>query len=649
MIFLFSLRLSFGHQHYLLTDVPPQLNSPPDNVFRLDRPSEQAIVGFPLSVPVLSWLFDVRGRPPKEPFPFRPPTGMRGPTLSVGEDRAVHQQPTSLGLGPPCPSLIANPFPEVMDPFYRFPMPTLFHRPEVVHLGDLMRNFNPIPFRVRAKRAICRGSPDPYDRLTHVQVSFTWNISPLRASKFLFEYLLLPPTFTSTAAPPELAPKVLQQPPRAPTHWGLELAPTAGYERFALKYRYGPPPEFPLGSPRSGIVHHLSGPDMYAHTRTLLRRSRLFGPCFKMVLMGSPQASVRSVQMPKHAGGAQCLPQSRRRYSMSVSRALALVAPPIHAGPHPELIGGPARRRFTSYRGASPARIRFPPDNFKYSLTLFSKSFSSFPHDTCSLSVCHPYLAMDEIHCPIWAAFPNNPTRRECLMRVIPPDLGSRLERLSAKGSWSPDVRQAIPATTKRVKIQPSLAATSVDVDSHLGQPRARGARESSILPATTAGPVIDARCEGPMRPVIASNFRGLKGRSPSKKLATKGYLRIAMPEALPIQLRPGAHRRQKGRDDRINQVAFLIDADVALAWPAREGADGFKASATIVCKEHRTRQIGVDEVPMPTASTASENPDRRSWTTTSHDEVSKAWYTRAAFRFTPRMKCERRKAIDKT
>ncbi|PHT25323.1 hypothetical protein CQW23_35043 [Capsicum baccatum] len=29
-------------------------------------------------------------------------------------------------------------------------------------------------------------------------------------------------------------------------------------------------------------------------------------------------------------------------------------------------------------------------------------------------------------------------------------------------------------------------------------------------------------------RPVIASNFRGLKGRSPSKKLAAKGYLRIA-------------------------------------------------------------------------------------------------------------------------
>ncbi|CAN7105337.1 unnamed protein product [Brassica rapa subsp. narinosa] len=48
-------------------------------------------------------------------------------------------------------------------------------------------------------------------------------------------------------------------------------------ERFARQYRCGPPPEFPLASPRSGIVHHLSGPDRQAHTRTLLRRSRSVG------------------------------------------------------------------------------------------------------------------------------------------------------------------------------------------------------------------------------------------------------------------------------------------------------------------------------------------------------------------------------------
>ncbi|KAI8009741.1 hypothetical protein LOK49_LG06G02397 [Camellia lanceoleosa] len=48
------------------------------------------------------------------------------------------------------------------------------------------------------------------------------------------------------------------------------------YPSRERRYRQiaGPPPEFPLASPRSGIVNHLSGPDRHARTRTLLRRSR---------------------------------------------------------------------------------------------------------------------------------------------------------------------------------------------------------------------------------------------------------------------------------------------------------------------------------------------------------------------------------------
>ena len=68
--------------------------------------------------------------------------------------------------------------------------------------------------------------------------------------------------------------------------------------------------------------------------------------------------------------------------------------------------------RSTSNRGASLAPIRFPHDNLKNSLTLFSKSFSSFPCDTCLLSVSHPHLAMDGIYRPIRATFLNNPTCR---------------------------------------------------------------------------------------------------------------------------------------------------------------------------------------------------------------------------------------------
>ncbi|KAK7230532.1 hypothetical protein RIF29_48612 [Crotalaria pallida] len=128
-------------------------------------------------------------------------------------------------------------------------------------------------------------------------------------------------------------------------------------ERFARQYRCGPPPEFPLASPRSGIVHHLSGPDSsgLGHHRNL-RRSM------------------------------------------------------------PRVDWQTGSRRSTSDRGTSPAPIRFPPDNFKHSLTLFSKSFSSFPRGTCSLSVSRQYLALDEIYRPIGAAFPNNPTRRQRLV-----------------------------------------------------------------------------------------------------------------------------------------------------------------------------------------------------------------------------------------
>lgn len=40
---------------------------------------------------------------------------------------------------PTTPTLRANPYPEVTDPICRLPLPTLFYRPEAVHLGDLLR------------------------------------------------------------------------------------------------------------------------------------------------------------------------------------------------------------------------------------------------------------------------------------------------------------------------------------------------------------------------------------------------------------------------------------------------------------------------------------------------------------------------------
>ncbi|PHT25221.1 Regulator of rDNA transcription protein 15 [Capsicum baccatum] len=45
------VELILGHLRYLLTDVPPQPNSPPDNVFRPDRPAERALRSISSSPP----------------------------------------------------------------------------------------------------------------------------------------------------------------------------------------------------------------------------------------------------------------------------------------------------------------------------------------------------------------------------------------------------------------------------------------------------------------------------------------------------------------------------------------------------------------------------------------------------------------------
>ncbi|CAN7088074.1 unnamed protein product [Brassica rapa subsp. narinosa] len=194
--------------------------------------------------------------------------------------------------------------------------------------------------------------------------------------------------FAATAAP-----SYSSRPGSCPNGGSFAPIPKSD-ERFARQYRCGPPPEFPLASPRSGIVHHLSGPDRHAHTRTLLRRSRSVG----------------------------CAP-----------------------------VRDPANQLPCALRDASPAPIRFPPDNFKHSLTLFSKSFSSLPCGTCSLSVSRPYLALDGIYCPIGAAFPNNLTRRQRL--VVRHDLGTT----GLSPSLAPLSRELGPGSSLRTLLQTTI------------------------------------------------------------------------------------------------------------------------------------------------------------------------------------------------
>ncbi|XLU64610.1 hypothetical protein S245_023819, partial [Arachis hypogaea] len=236
------------------------------------------------------------------------------------------------------------------------------------------RNFNPIPFRSTRQRRYQTGFPRPLGSTNPCASAVHMEPFPSSAFKICTDgrsARARGPGFAATAAPsyssrhspcpdgrlgtvtrlpvhpaspvlltkngPLGAPDSVAQLNRAaaPSYLFKSFAPIPkSDERFARQYRCGPPPEFPLASPRSGIVHHLSGPDRHALTRTLHRRSGsvggatpggippisflaprgfihpltrthvgLLGPCFKTGRMGSPQADARSAQVPKHASG----------------------------------------------------------------------------------------------------------------------------------------------------------------------------------------------------------------------------------------------------------------------------------------------------------------------------------------------------------
>ncbi|KAK7238178.1 hypothetical protein RIF29_44410 [Crotalaria pallida] len=447
------VELILGHLRYLLTDVPPQPNSPPDNVFRPDRPAEaglgsknrgnapppiHGIIGFPLSVPVLSRLFDARGRGPEGPVPN--PSPDRHATTRSRRESSSSSPPTADGFGTGTP--VPSPQSQSFSRGYGSILPTSLAyivpstrgcspwRPDAV-MSTTGRGRHSILRIFKGRRgrtghhATCGALPaaGPYLRLSRFQGGQAICTDGRSARAHA-------PGFAATVAPsyssgPGPCPDgrvsaqlgtVTQLPvhPASPvllTKNGplgaldsverLNGAATPSYlfksdERFARQYRCGPPPEFPLASPRSGIVHHLSGPDRYALTRTLHRRSgsvgsathrgippisflapygftrpltrthvRLLGPCFKTGRMGSPLADARSTQVPKHAESTRTSIHNHHddvSASMSTARAWATIA--ICVGPCPESIGKPALAvpHPTEAHRRPPLGRNLPPD-----------------------------------------------------------------------------------------------------------------------------------------------------------------------------------------------------------------------------------------------------------------------------------------------
>ena len=95
-------------------------------------------VGFPLSAPVLSWLFNALGDVANHSQGVD--AGRKTPPRHIPKDgRSNASHPTSTTQDPLGPALRANPYPEVTDPFCRLPLSTLLYQLEAAHLGDLMR------------------------------------------------------------------------------------------------------------------------------------------------------------------------------------------------------------------------------------------------------------------------------------------------------------------------------------------------------------------------------------------------------------------------------------------------------------------------------------------------------------------------------
>ncbi|CAN6973658.1 unnamed protein product [Brassica rapa subsp. trilocularis] len=281
------VELILGHLRYLLTDVPPQPNSPPDNVLRPDRPAEASLgskrrgcypasdsrkssstwSSFPADstkpVPLAVVSLDSRQghriplvRTSSELAVRRPGKAPERavPSPSPGRHEAVRSRHVSSSSSPPTVDGYGSILPTSLAYIVPSTKGCSPWRPDAV-MSTPGRERHSVLRIFKGRRestghhATCGALPaaGPYLRLSRFQ------------------------GFEATAAP-----SYSSRPGSCPD--GRSFAPIPkSDERFARQYRCGPPPEFPLALPRSGIVHHLSGPDRHAHTRTLLRRSRSVG------------------------------------------------------------------------------------------------------------------------------------------------------------------------------------------------------------------------------------------------------------------------------------------------------------------------------------------------------------------------------------
>ncbi|KAK7366128.1 hypothetical protein VNO78_36085 [Psophocarpus tetragonolobus] len=350
------VELILGHLRYLLTDVPPQPNSPPDNVFRPDQPTKaglgsrkrgsaplpiHGIIGFPLSVPVLSRLFDARGRDPEGPVPN--PSPDRHATTRSRRGSSSSSPPTADGFGTGTP--VPSPQSQSFSRGYGSILPTSLAyivpstrgcspwRPDAV-MSTTGRGRHSVLQIFKGRRgrtghhATCGALPaaGPYLRLSRFQggqaICTDGRSARARALGFA---ATAAPSYSSGPGPcPDgRVSAQLGTVTQLPVHPASPVlltknGPLGALDSMARLNRAAAPsylfkvcshsnPSQKVGVGRRCThrgIPPISFLAPYGFTHPLTRTHvRLLGPCFKTGRMGSPQADARSMHVPRHARG----------------------------------------------------------------------------------------------------------------------------------------------------------------------------------------------------------------------------------------------------------------------------------------------------------------------------------------------------------
>ncbi|KAK7365930.1 hypothetical protein VNO78_36001 [Psophocarpus tetragonolobus] len=386
------VELILGHLRYLLTDVPPQPNSPPDNVFRPDQPTEAGLgsrkrgsaplpihgiiglessstgssfpadsakpvplavvsldsrqgqwesLGFPLSVPVLSRLFDARGRDPEGPVPN--PSPDRHATTRSRRGSSSSSPPTADGFGTGTP--VPSPQSQSFSRGYGSILPTSLAyivpstrgcspwRPDAV-MSTTGRGRHSVLQIFKGRRgrtghhATCGALPaaGPYLRLSRFQggqaICTDGRSARARALGFA---ATAAPSYSSGPGPcPDgRVSAQLGTVTQLPVHPASPVlltknGPLGALDSMARLNRAAAPsylfkvcshsnPSQKVGVGRRCThrgIPPISFLAPYGFTHPLTRTHvRLLGPCFKTGRMGSPQADARSMHVPRHARG----------------------------------------------------------------------------------------------------------------------------------------------------------------------------------------------------------------------------------------------------------------------------------------------------------------------------------------------------------